>query len=107
MTLIAGSKLGPYEIVAPLGAGGIAPATRGLGATWRSRFCFLNFLRILVRQGVKNRRAARYTVTVLAANLRFLNSSAWYSRICWGPDGLDDAGSVARNLPLSGCNCLW
>jgi eukaryotic-like serine/threonine-protein kinase len=38
MSLASGSRLGPYEIVSPLGAGAwarcIGPATRGSGARW-------------------------------------------------------------------------
>ena len=32
MTLVAGAKLGPYEVLAPLGAGGIVDCARGVPA---------------------------------------------------------------------------
>jgi serine/threonine protein kinase len=39
MALAAGTRLGPYEIVAPIGAGGMGEIYRAhdprLGATWR------------------------------------------------------------------------
>ncbi len=45
MALTSGTKLGPYEIVSPLGAGGctrfVAPATRGSAARSPSRFHLL------------------------------------------------------------------
>ena len=45
MTLTPGSRLGPYEIVAPIGAGGIAPAAsrhRRQTSSVRARNCILS-----------------------------------------------------------------
>jgi eukaryotic-like serine/threonine-protein kinase len=55
MALTSGSKLGPYEILAPLGAGGMGRCieleTTDWGGTWQSKYCRLALLRTLIACG--------------------------------------------------------
>src|SRR5258708_28714679 len=61
----------------------------------------------------KNLGAARGTARLPADNLRFSNSSAWYSRICRGPKRSGEQlkcrakSSTEQNPRLCGCRNVW
>ena len=64
MPLSAGDKLGPYEIVAPLGAG-------GMGEVWKARDTRLD--RIVAVKRLKARDRARFENDFIFGIMRGLN----------------------------------
>lgn len=82
MALTSGTKLGPYEIISSLGAGGmgarsIEPGTLVSTVRLRSRFCPLIFLIIPRPSGASSVKPAPYGGARVPAPIQVLRWSCW------------------------------